>query len=121
VGEQRLECGSLGLAEVGLIERFVHEFEPGGTLGGADLKALVRLVETEPPAALGVLGGSAEELRKERGELLDGASERLAKIGPEKWILGDARVKSLGELVAGGASADFVVHVAARQCSEKDG
>lgn len=96
--------GGFGKGSVG--EGGEHVFEPGGALGGADVKTGVRFPEAQPPAVLRLSFVSTQELDEESGEFFDGAAEALAgKEGAEGGILPDAGVEVPREDSGAGLSA----------------
>src|SRR5882724_6816437 len=68
--------------------------QPGAPLRGAYAETLVRLAQAQPPAVLGLLFISAQELNQESGELFCGATKALAwEQRTKNRVLANTRVE----------------------------
>src|SRR5580700_9509442 len=92
--EELTERVSRLLVEGSRVQSCLHMLQPGAPLLGGNAETLVRLTQAQPPAVLGLLFISPQELNQESGERFCGATKALAW---EQWtkngVLANQRVE----------------------------
>jgi len=92
--EKLAKCLPRRFIQQSRFERCPHMLQPSASLGGANSETRVRLTKAQPPSLLGLLLITAQKLNQESAELVDRASETLAREERTKnGVFADTRVK----------------------------
>jgi hypothetical protein len=110
--EKLAQSAAQRLRDPDILKSLDHVLHPCRPLLLANREAKMRFPEAQPPPALRIVAGAAEELNQEGSELLDGAMERLSgKKWTEQRIPIHTGIEGLGESAPSRRAAHSLMQV----------